>query len=71
MKLQTVREPIGGASPRATEESLERTTAKPSGLTCRWEQDTRGQLACIWTLQPKEDGAVYHTKGTRHMPRPR
>ena len=71
MKLQIVRELLGEAISRATEESLERTTAKPSGLTCRWEQDARGKLTCSWTLQPHEEGSVYRALGTRGMPRPR
>jgi hypothetical protein len=40
---------LGGA-----EYDIEKTTATPSRLTCRWEQDARGKLACFWTLQPKE-----------------
>jgi hypothetical protein len=52
MKLQTVRELLGAANSRAIEESLERTAPKPSRLICRWEQDTRGKLACYWTLEP-------------------
>jgi hypothetical protein len=71
MKLQTVGELLGEASPMAIEENLGRTSVKPFRLTSRWEQDTRGKLTCSWTLQPKEDGAVYHTRGTRQMPRPR
>jgi hypothetical protein len=52
MKLQTVIEQL-------RERDIERTTATPSRLTCRWEQDTRGKLTCFWTLQPKEEGSVY------------
>jgi hypothetical protein len=62
MKLQTVIEQLHETSPRGSE---------PSRLTCRWEQDTRGKLACFWTLQPKEEASVYHAQGTRGMPRPR
>ena len=68
MRLQTVRELLRESALKSTED---RTTTTPSRLTCRWEQDTRGKLACFWALQPKEEGSVYHTKGTREMPRPR
>jgi hypothetical protein len=71
MKLQTVGELFGEASPSVTEENRGRVTVKPSRLTCRWEQDTRGKLACAWTLQPYEEGSVYRAQGTRGMPRPR
>ena len=71
MELQTIRELLGEASPSVTEENRGRTTAKPSGLTCRWEQDTRGKLTCSWTLQPHEEGSVYRALGTRGMLRPR
>ena len=71
MKLQTVIEQLHETSPRGSECDIERTTATPSRLTCRWEQDTRGKLACFWTLQPKEEASVYHALGTRGMPRPR
>ena len=71
MKLQTVIEQLHETSPRGSERDIERTTATPSRLTCRWEQDTRGKLACFWTLQPKEEASVYHALGTRGMPRPR
>jgi hypothetical protein len=70
MKLQTVRELLGEASPSVAEENLRGMTPKPSRLTCRWEQDTLGKLACSWTLH--EEDSVYHTQGTRGMPqRPR
>jgi hypothetical protein len=55
MKFQTVIEQLHETSPRSWERDIERTTATPSRLTCRWEQDTRGKLACFWTLQPKEE----------------
>ena len=71
MKLQTVIEQLRETSPRGSERDIERTTATPSRLTCRWEQDTRGKLTCFWTLQPKEEASVYHTLGTPGMPRPR
>jgi hypothetical protein len=70
MKLQTVIEQLRETT-LGSECDIERTTATPSRLTCRWEQDTRGKLACFGTLQPKEEGAVYTTRGTRGMPRPR
>jgi hypothetical protein len=71
MKLQTVIEQLQETSPGGSERDIERTTATPSRLICRWEQDTRGKLACFWTLQPKEEASVYHAQGTRGMPRPR
>jgi hypothetical protein len=67
MRLQTIRELLRDSTLNSTEG---RTTTTPSHLTCQWEQDTWGKLACFWTLQPKEEGSV-HTKGTREMPRPR
>ena len=48
MKLRTIRERLREASP-------ERTTTARSRLTCRWERDTHGKLACFWILQPKEE----------------
>ena len=71
MKFQTVIEQLRETSPRGSECGIERTTATPSRLTCRWEQDTRGKLACFWRLQPKEEACVYHAQGTRGMPQPR
>jgi hypothetical protein len=65
MRLQTIRELLGAASPEA---SLERSSARP---TCRWEQDTDGKLARSWTLQPQEGASVYQARITREMPRPR
>ena len=69
MKLPTVPELLGEASPSVAEENLRGMTLKPSRLTCRWEQDTLGKLACSWTLH--EEGSVYRAQGTRGMPRPR
>jgi hypothetical protein len=71
MKIQTVIEQLRETSPRGSECDIERTTATPSRLACRWEQDTRGKLTCFWTHQPKEEASVYHAVGTRGMPRPR
>jgi hypothetical protein len=71
MKLQTVIEQLYETSSRGSECDIEKTTATPSRLTCRWEQDTRGNLACFWTFQPKEEASVYHALGTRGMLRPR
>ena len=52
MKLQTVIEQLREASPEGT------TAARPR-LTCRWDRDTSGKLACFWTPQPKEEASVY------------
>ena len=55
MMLQTARELIGKAGLVGAEGSLERRTAKPSRITCRWEQDPRtGQLFCVWMLEQKK-----------------
>jgi hypothetical protein len=48
MKLQTVIEQLRETT-LGSECDIERTTATPSRLTCRWEQDTRGKLACFWS----------------------
>ena len=63
MKLQTVIEQLHETSPGGSERDIERTPATPSHLSCGGEQDTRRKLACLWTLQPKEEASV--------MPRPR
>jgi hypothetical protein len=48
MKLQTAHELL-----RETVR-VERTAAVRGRLTCRWEQDARGRLFCIWALQCEE-----------------
>lgn len=53
MKLQTVIEQLCETRLGGAECDIEKTTATPSRLTCRWEQDARGKLTCFWTLQPK------------------
>jgi hypothetical protein len=71
MKRQTVIEQLRETRLGGAEYDIEKTTATPSRLTCRWEQDARGKLACFWTLQPKEEASMYHALGTRGMLRPR
>ena len=53
MKLQTVIEQLCETRLGGAECDIEKTTATPSRLTCRWEQDARGKLTCFWTLQPQ------------------
>lgn len=54
MTLQTAPELISETSHPVAEGGHERATARPSRLTCRWEQDRIGRLSCVWTLQPEE-----------------
>jgi hypothetical protein len=63
MNLQTVIEQLCETSLGVAECDIEKTTAMPSRLTCRWKQAAHGKLACFWTLQPKEEASVYHALG--------